>query len=355
MGVIRSRFLALAIVVLAAGGCTDGRRDVARDHLKSHAPEGFAVVAIPETLPIRDVSADVGELIASVRYRSLRPTVEVRDGFKLPGARESDKRFAELRGWALGSLPADAPLRAKFLAAIADAHGPFPVKRIVSPAGTEIDALITLTLRKTGRSWRVAEMTSDAAVPGAADVDPRIPLENAPEVAARIAELRSVADRLDATRREYLAARKALAEQTLAQLRSLLRTGRTFMATLPDGVPLRLVVTRGLESADPAAVVLTVQGPEEATARFTGTLEAAASGETVWRAAQITTLAAPAASPLPAIVDASRRPILNLRTAESRLGGELTVSGRPSIPLVFQPAGTVELLPEISPQSAEGQ
>lgn len=346
----RFRLFGVPLAALFLAGCGDARRDAARDYLQTHAPAGFAVVAVPETLPVHEVSADSATLITPVRYRSTAATVEVRDGFALPAAQAVDKRLAELRGWALSSLPADAPRRARFLTAISQARAPFPVKRIVTPAGTEVDAVTTLSLRRAAGRWQVTEMKSDAAVPGAPDADPRIPPEYSAEAAARVAELASVADQLDAERREYLAARKAAAERSAARLRSLVRTGRTFTATFPDGSGARFVVTRGFESAEPPIVVLTVQGEEQATARFGGAPEQTAAGEMVWRAAQVTTLARPATAPLPAAVDAARHPVLLIRADDSGLTASLAADGLPARTLDLHPAGTVELLPEASSQ-----
>ncbi len=328
-GVTFPRLFILALAGLLLGGCDDGRRDIARAYLQGHPPAGFTVVSIPETLPIRNVSADASEMIATVRYRSTAPTVEPRSGFDLPAGRASVTRLEEIRGWALSTLPADTPQRASILSVIADAHAPFPVKRVVSPAGTEVDSTVTLTLLRAKAGWRVAAFKSDATVPGQPDADPAIPFENAPAVEARLARLDSTAARVEAARREYLAARKLVAERSLARLRARLRAGQTFTAPLPDGARLRLIVTRGLESAEPAIVMLTTQNVEPSTVRYTGALEQNPAGETIWRA--------------------PGRPALVLATSGSQLLGELLSDGQPSRELTFRPAGAVDLIPESLP------
>lgn len=274
-----SRSLPL-LLALALAACADQRRDVALRHLEANPPAGFEIVALPATVPFTRESADTAEGLVGVRLRLTRPTVEGFDASTLPAARALDQRLAVIRAWALGALAPDDPLREKFLTRIAAAREGFPVKRIVTPEGTEIEGLATLTLRREGAEWKVASLSWDARVPGELDADPAAPFADAPEVAARFAQLEKVAVELSAERDRVIAARRERAARTRGELLAALREGRAF-----EGDARRLIVTRGLDRANSAVVVITWLGQPVRTQRLEGSLVERPDGETVWRGA----------------------------------------------------------------------
>lgn len=344
----RSAVPAACALALALGGCKDPRRDIARAYLQTHPPAGFAVVAVPETVPVATKPDGSGEAVVNVRYRLVDPTVEVHDGFTLPRGQKASERLAAVRGWALSTLPDGQPLRETILATVAQARAELPVKRVVTPGGTELDAIATITLRKTGGSWEVVEFHTDASVPGAPDSDARIPLEDSPDVAARFDRLETTARQLEQSRDEYLAARQRAAAASLEQLRGQLRAGQTFEGHLPDGSPVRIIISNGVDDEEPAVAVLTVRGAEESSARFTGNLVQQPAGSYVWRSARILTLSSPSFVATPAATDASAHPILTLFPNSQGLTGQLEIGAaqRP-VSLPLRPTGVVDLIPDI--------
>jgi hypothetical protein len=108
-----------------------------------------------------------------------------------------------------------------------------------------------------------------------------------------------------------------------------------------------MVIGRGLDADGPILVVITAPiGPNESSGRFVGTLVQQPSGETIWRAAQVTTLSAPPDSPVPALTDSAARPVLTLSAAADSLQGQLETNGRKPRPLDLRPAGTADLIPD---------
>jgi len=344
----RSAVPTACALALALGGCKDPRRDIARSYLQTHPPEGFAVVAVPETVPVATKPDGSGEAVVSVRYRLVDPTVEVHSGFTLPRGQKAAERLTAIRGWALSTLPDGQPLRETILATVARARADLPVKRIVTPGGTELDAVATVTLRKTGANWDAVGFHTDASVPGAPDSDARIPLEDSPEVAARFDRLEAIARQLEQSRDEYLAARQRAAAASLEQLRGQLRAGQTFEGHLPDGSPLRIIISNGVEDDEPAVAVLTVRGAEESSARFTGSLVQQPGGNYVWRSARVLTLSSPSLIATPAATDASAHPILTLFSTSRGLSGQLEIGAaqRP-VSLGLRPAAPVDLIPDV--------
>jgi hypothetical protein len=339
-----SNLLAALALVLALAGCKDARREIARDYLQTHPPEGFAVVAVPETIPVMAAPDGSGDVLVSVRYRLVNSTIEVHDGFTLPRGQKIAAELTAIRGWALSSLPDGQPVRDKILTAVAQARAPMPVKRVVTPAGTELDAVASLKLRPDGATWRVAEFHVDASVPGAPDSDPRIPAEDSPAVSTRFDQLASTVKSLDDTRRDYLAARERTAAASLAKLRAELRTNQSFEGELPDRTAIRVVVSKGLEGSDPAVAVLTRATTDgEFSDRFTGSLVQQPTGEMLWRAANVVPLSSPPAT------GPGARPTLTLFSTQNGLEGRLEIGRRSPIPLTLRPAGPVDLIPDVPP------
>jgi hypothetical protein len=322
----------LAAACLALAGCRDERRDAARNYLQAHAPENFEVVAVPEEIPISH-AADGDHAAVTVRYRSLQPTVMLRDAFTLPRGRALDERLSAIRGWALATLPAGDSTRDAILAGVV--HPPLKVKEIVTPAGTEVPGLAELTLHKQGKVWQVTELTNSAAVPGQTDPGPSIPLADSEAVATQFAALEATAERLEKLRADYLARREQAAARSLAALRSQFRTGRTFSCLSRDGTPWRLVVVRGLDAGEPAVAVLTSEGLEPFTARFTGKLAQEPSGEYRWRAAQAQRLAG---------VAPDFDLVLTLAPSKNGLEARLGGADAPALPL--RPTGQADLIPD---------
>lgn len=329
---LRSAACLLAAASLALAGCRDARRDAARSYLLSHAPENFEIVTVPEDIPITH-AADGDHATVTVRYRSTHPTVTLRDAFTLPRGKAIDERLSTMRGWALATLPAGDSTREAIL--VGATHPPLEVKEIVTPAGTEVSGVVELALHKEGKTWQVAKVTNSATVPGDADPGPNIPLADSETVATRLSALEAAAARLEKLRADYLTRREQAAAQSLAALRARLRTSRTFSFMLPDGVPARLVVVRGLDAGEPAVAVLSSEGLEPFTARFTGKLAQEPSGEYRWRAAQAQRLAG---------VAPDFDLVLTLAPSgeglEARLGG----GNAPALPL--RPTGQADLIPD---------
>ncbi len=344
----------VACLALALAGCKDPRRDLAQAHVLANPPAGFEIATPPKSIPIVDGNDGGGSAVISVRYRLVHSTIEMRDGFTLPRIREVAAQLAAFRGWALGALPAGHPTRESILEAVARARTAFPVKHIVTPAGTEVDALVTLQMHKSSAgTWKVTSYKVDVGVPGVVDSTPSIPFEDSPEVIARFEQLTATLQELEASRRDYLAERDRIAAQSLAKLRLQLRTGRTFNGQLPSGPPLRIVISRGLENDGSAAAVLTIRSGEESTARFSGSLVQQPSGATVWRAAQLTRLSPPAGQSPPAATDAASHPVLTLSATDTGLTGQLEIQGEPPAPLSLHAGEPADLIPEPAPSPSD--
>lgn len=336
----------LAVAVLLAA-CTDARREVARAHLQANPPPEFTIVALPSEIPLTEGGPDAAEALVSVRLRLARPTVETFNAVTLPRGEAVDQRLAELRGWALGAFPAEDPAREQFLARVAEGRAGFPVKRVVTPAGTEIDGLAALTLRRSDAVWRVDSLTWDARAPGMPDVDPAVPFADSPGAAERFAAVEAIANDLAAERQRITEERRIRGEQSRRALTERLRTGRTFEGRLADGTDLRLVVTRGLrDGPDAAVVVLTVRGPGQSSARFAGALAATPTGELRWRSTEMAPLSAPSDTPGPRVTSAAARPTLTLVSSGGGLAAEIVIAPEPPQRVELEPAGSVELIPE---------
>jgi hypothetical protein len=343
-----------AALGLGLTGCGDAQRQEAvRHYLQAHPPEGFEVAAIPDSFTIVRKADGTSETVVAMHYRLAQPTVEVRDALALPQGREISKRIATVRGWALASLPAGHPTREEIAAASAAARTEIPAKRIVTPKGTDFETLAVLLLRKEPSGWQVTPEALAIHAPGNPDSDPNIPFENSPEVAAKYDALASVARQLEQSRGKYLADRKLAAAQSLANIRSRLRTGNTFEGTLPDRTPARLVISRGADAGEPVAAILTIQGGEQSSsARYVGGMVQQPSGEYALRAAQITSLSGPGENPA---TDASLHPILTLISTGNGLSAQIKAGSNPPMALDFQQAEAVDLIPDPSIQSTENE
>jgi hypothetical protein len=322
----------LAAASLALTGCRDTRRDAARSYLQAHPPENLEVVSVPEDFTFSS-RADGSHTVVSVRYRSIHPTVAVHDAFTLPRGKAIDQRLSALRRWALASLPADDPTRQTILEGAT--HAPFPTKEIVTPAGTEAEGLVELSMQKQGDSWQITEVTNSTSVPGAADPGDRVPAADSETVSNQLAALEATADRLEKLRADYLARREQAAAKSLAALRAQLRTGRTFAGALADGSPTRLVIVRGLDAGEPAVAVVSRDGLEPFTVRFTGKLAQEPSGEYRWRAANAMLVAG-----TPPDRDLS----LTLAAADRDLLAQL--EGLSQSALRLRPTGQADLIPD---------
>lgn len=330
------------LLALGLPACEDARKNAVRDYLATHPPEGFAVVAMPEKITV----GSTNESVINVKYRLLRPTVREFDALAQPHAAGVASRIEVVRGWALSALPADHPLRRQITTLSADAHEPFPVKRIVTPAGTVVDTLAILKVVKSADRWEVAAESLDVQVAGRPDTNRDIPLESAPEARARLHRLDGLARQLESMRREYLEDRRRVAARSLATLRARLQTGNTFEGEMPDGTAVRLVVTRGIEAGGPVTAVLTVQRGVQSAARYVGAIAQQPSGESIWRAAQVTSLSSPGADPA---TDPAQRPILTLSEAQKGFLAHIASDGAPAFSFTFHPTGKSDLIPDTTP------
>jgi hypothetical protein len=339
----------VAIVCLAITGCRDARKDAANAWLMAHPPVGLAIETPPERIAVLDTPSGA-TATATVHYRLTRPTVEIRDISVLPRAIDIARRMASVRGWALGTLPANDSVRQQIVAAAAAAQAQFPVKRIVLPAGSTVDALAELTLTKGPSGWQVTDGKITPNLQGSLVDNPAAPLEDSAETAAKLASLESAALELEHLKADYLARQKRAAEQSLADLRARIRTGSVFEGALADQTPVRLVVERGLESDKPATVVLTVQRGELSTARYTGSLAQTPSGQYVWQASLVV--------PLSGQPDASSAPdaggALSLVPSSEGLSGAIRTGTTPPARLELRHAGVADLIPDPALQPTTG-
>jgi hypothetical protein len=333
------RLAPLLALMLCLAACQDARRDAARDYLQSHPPENFSVVEIPEKIGVTSAN----ESVVPMKYKLATPTVREFDLLAQPRATALLDRVNAVRGWALSSLPAGNPIREQIASLSATAREPFPVKRIVTPAGTVVDALVTLKFAKSGSGWQVAPASLDVWVRGIPDKRPDIPLESSPQAAAKIDSLAFLAAKLEDIRKEYLEERQLAAERSLAALRSRLQTGNTFQGDLPGLATTRLIVTRGFDAGEPVSVVLTVQRGMQSSARYVGAVTRQPSGESIWRAAQITPLSARVLEPA---TDPSSHPILTLIAVEKGLAIKIQTASRTVLTLTLRSTGRVDLIPD---------
>ncbi len=352
MSMVRSASLLAVALSLSLTSCHDARRETTRDYLQSHPPDGFEVALIPEKLAFTKQADGTSESVVSMRYRLTRPTVEIHDALSLPRGAEVAKRIAAVRGWALSSLPAGDAMRTAITSDSAGALAPFPTKRIVTQKGTEVEALVVVTLQKKNGKWQVHRQSPNVNVPGSPDRDARIPFEDAPAVAAKFGALETAALRLEESRRKYLADRQRAAEHSLAELRALLQTGKTFEGRLPDQTPVRVIISQGAELANPIIAVVTVHHPDLSSARYTGGIVQEPSGRAIWRAAQVTSLSGPGGE---RITDTRFHPILTLAAAMNGLAAELRTTSGPSISFRLGEAAVIDLIPDVSSQESSAQ
>jgi hypothetical protein len=347
-----NRILPVCLVViacLAITGCRDARKDAANAWLMAHPPVGLAIETAPERIAVLDTSSGA-TATANVRYRLTRPTVEIRDISVLPRAMDVSRRMAAIRGWAMGTLPADDSTRQKIVAAAVAAQTRFPVKRIVLPAGSAVDALAELTLTKGAAGWQVTDGKITPNLQGSLVDNPAAPLEDSAQTAAKLAALESTALELEHLKTDYVARQKRAAEQSLTDLRTRIRTGSVFEGALADQTPVRLVVERGLESGKPATVVLTVQRGELSTARYTGSLAQTPSGKYVWQASLVVPLSGqPEASSAP-----NANGTLSLGPSSEGLSGAIRTGTTPPVQLELRHAGVADLIPDPALQPAAG-
>lgn len=307
-----------------------------REHLRAHPPEGFEIAAIPEKIPI----TRNGESVLEVTYRLRRGTIEIGDALSLPRGQAVSKRIADVRGWALSSLPAGNPAREEILAGSAAARERIPFKRVVTPAGTGVSAVVTLGLVKENGAWKVSSESSGVSAPGRPD-DPAIPLENSGAVGEKLGQLEALAGRLEAARKAWLAEQERLAALSLAELRERLQTGRTFEGQAGGGIPVRLVVSRGVAGDGSAVAVLTVQRGSQSAARFAGAISRQPAGGYAWRADRVATLSGNEPS-----LASGLRPVLTLTPAPAGLVAQIKTASHPAATIPLREADKVDLIPD---------
>lgn len=316
----------------------------------ANPPVGLAIVAPPERIAVLDAPSGA-TATATVHYRLTRPTVEIRDISVLPRAMDISRRMAAVRGWAIGALPADDSVRQQIVTAAAAAQTRYPIKRIVLPAGSTVDALAELTLSKGPSGWQVTDGKITPNIQGSLVDNPAAPLEDSAETAARLGALESKALELEHLKDDYLVRQKRLAEKSLADLRARIRTGSVFEGVLADQTPVRLVVERGLESDKPASVVLTVQRGELSSARYTGSLAQVPSGQYVWQASLVVPLSGQAAGSPPT---PDTNSTLSLSPSSEGLSGTIRMGATPPTRLELRHAGVADLIPDPALQPAAG-
>jgi hypothetical protein len=338
----------VAVVCLAITGCRDGRKEAVNAWLMANPPVALAIETPPEHVAVLDTSSGA-TATATVHYRLTRPTVEIRDVWVLPRAMDISRRMAAVRGWALGTLPADDPVRKQIVAEAAAAQARFPVKRIILESGSPVDALAELSLSKTSDGWEVTGGKITPSFQGSLTDDPAAPLEDSARTADKLESLASTALELEHLKADYLARQKRAAEQSLADLRARIRTGSVFEGALSDQTPVRLVVERGLESDKPATVVLTVQRGELSSSRYTGSLTQLPNGQYVWQATLVAPLSAQADGSLPA---PDVNGALSLVPSQEGLAGAIRTGTTPSTRLELRHTGAADLIPDPALQPA---
>lgn len=340
----------VVVVCLAITGCRDARKDVANAWLMAHPPVGLAIETPPERIAVLDTPPGA-TATATVHYRLIRPTLEIRDISVLPRAMDVSRRMAAVQGWAIGTLPTNDSVRQQIVATAAAAQARFPVKRIVLPAGSTVDALAELSLSKTASGWGVTDGKITPTLQGSLVDNPAAPLEDSPQTAAKLGALESAALDLEHLKADYLARQKRAAEKSLADLRARIRTGSVFEGALADQTPVRLVVERGLESGKPATVVLTVQRGELSSVRYTGSLAQLPNGQYVWQASLVAPLSAKPDGSLPG---PDTNGALSLVSNSEGLSGTIRTGTTPPSQLELHHAGVADLIPDPALQPAPG-
>lgn len=339
-----NRFVPILAVALGLSltSCHDARRDVVRDFLQRNPPDGFEVVEIPGKFAITGGANGTSETVFEMRYRLTRPTVETHDLFSLPRGADLAKRISGIRGWALSSLPAGDPIRETIASTSASARAPFPVKRVVTPKGAEIEALVSVTLSRKPGGWQVESAPPTVNAPGSPDSDPRIPFEDSTEVAAKFNELETTAHGMEELRQKSIVDRQRAAERSLATFRAILKTGNTFEGRLSDQTPVRMVISQGADMGGSVIAVVTVQRADRSSARYTGGITQQPSGESIWRAAQVASLSGSGGD---AVTDASFHPILTMKATGDGLTAEVKADAGRTFSFKLSPAGKVDLIP----------
>lgn len=341
------RFGALCAAVVLLGACSDNRRDAVREHIEATTPTNMRLVEIDATYRFEQVGAR-SQTQVLVKYETVLPTVRQVDAMTLPEWNALRRRVSELRGWALTTVPAEDPARAAILDAAAEAVQGFKFKRTITPAGTRVEAVVTLDLAVEGTGWRVVTAENTARISGEPDQWPDLPLENSPEMEAQFSELSLLAEEMERMQERFIAQREKIATETRAAMTRALITGNTFdgAAVGADNgkIPVRLVISRGLDLGETVIGTLATDTEPRRSAQFTGQLRQRGSGEFSLEAMRSRVLSG---GGFPS--EKGGRPVLRISLAKGGFEGEVETNARDSYRITLAEGQPVEVLPESDP------
>lgn len=340
----RASLTLLLILALSLAACSDTRREAVHSHLRAHPPEGFTLISGAESISLPAGTASSTEVIATVRLRRTTPTFETFDASTLPRVQSLEPALAELRAWALGTLPPDHPLRSDMLARIAAARSPQPVKRVVTPAGAEFDVLATLHLESTNGNWAVKSARYDLSVPGGSDPGASVPLESNPSVSARFDAAEALVRQLQAERTRYTETMRERARQDRSTLLNTLRPAHTFTGRMSDGRTVRAIVSRPPDPTGSGVIILTFLGGDETSVRYPGGFADLADGHVIWRSTEGSLLSA---TPGVASILGEFPSGITLSPDPSGLRLRFSGDNRPAADLTLQPTGALDLIPDL--------
>lgn len=319
-----------------------------REHLESTVPENMRLVEVDEAYRFEE-SGGRSRAQVLVEYATVLPTVREIDAMTLPTGAALRRRVSDLRGWAMTNVPEEDPARAAMLNAAVEALQGFRVKRVVTPAETRINAVVSLELKVEGTGWRISGVENTAFAAGEPDRMPHLAAEGSPEMDAKFSELTLLAGEMDRMRERFIARREKIAGESRAALTKALVTGGTFdgtAATEDDKIPVRMVISRGLDLGGTFVGTLTTGTEPQRAAQFTGKLRQKGSGEFFLEAVRSRVLSGAGEFP-----NGSRgRPTLRLFLAKGGLsGGVDNVTGH-DFQMTLVEGDKVDVLPEADPE-----
>ncbi len=282
------------MVAVLLGGCTDARRQQIPEYLAANPPQFFEFVSAGTAYEITSIDPGKATAEVPVVLRTTVAGIEPLDGFvaTAEGAVLAE-RLDGVLAWAAADVPDDDPLRETIQDLWTQTRREFPLKRLITRPGTEVEAVATLEMIKEEAGWRITSANYDAVLGGVPDVQPAVPVEASPEARATFDEIGIVATNFENLRRDWLAARDRRAEQSLRAMRERLRTGNLYRGSAGELAPggLRLVISRGVDRGDSVIGVFKDSRRDQSSVRYEGRLRQTKAGDYVWDAMRIDTIA----------------------------------------------------------------
>ncbi len=321
----------LGLLAIAVVGCSDRRGEMVRDFVAANPPENTVLVEITGEFPIEAIGEGRFRTNVPVRYRTLRETVTIFDGFGTEAGGALALRLDAVRAWAVERLPEGEALRTAVERTWQQARYGFLLKRVEVPVGAVLPALVSLEMRPTLEGgWVIEESGNTLEVAGAAVVRPEIPVEGTDGAARAVAEMALVVDGLETMRADWLAEFERRAVAAEGALKERLATGLAYEGTV-RGAAARMVVSRGADRDDEVMTVVTTGGTPRAAVRFVGGVERTEEGDAVWRGRRVE------------VISEGEGELDGVAEMELRIDGEGLAGDGVEFPL----GETVDLIPEI--------